>query len=100
METQTQTQKQKPLLVISVQEVMDQSGYHLNYRVVAFCSAKDTNVHCRWNAKPITPRLNISAEAEQKMPKVLKTAVREEDKVESSQTKIKEVQSSPSSASL
>lgn len=51
-----QKQKQKTLLVISVQEVMDQSGYHLNYRVVEFCFAKDTNVHCRWNAKPITPR--------------------------------------------
>lgn len=45
-------------------------------------------------------RLKTSTEAEQKMPKVLKTAAREEDKVESSQTKIKEVQRSPSSASL
>lgn len=45
-------------------------------------------------------KLKISAEAELKMPKVLKTAARKEDKVESSQTKIKEFQSSPSSASL
>lgn len=43
----TKTKTKKTLLVISVQEVMDQSGYHLNYRVVEFCSAKDTNVHCR-----------------------------------------------------
>jgi hypothetical protein len=44
-------------------------------------------------------RLSISAEAEQKMPKVLKTAASEQDKVESSQTKIKAAQSGCSSTS-
>lgn len=85
--------KKEMFLAISVQEVMDQSGYHLNYRIVEFCSTKNMNVHCRWNPEPVVPRDQTKdlAEAEQKMPKVLKTAAREEDKVESSQTKIKEV---------
>lgn len=92
----------KALLIISVQEVRDQSGYHLSYRIVEFCSAGDMSVHCRWSAGQLFPgtRLKSSAETEQKMPKVLKTAAREEDKVESSQTKIKESRSSLSSAFL
>lgn len=50
------------------------------------------SVHYRWSAGQLFPgtRLKISAEAERKMPEVLKTVAREEDKVEGSQTKIKE----------
>lgn len=46
----------KTLLIISVQEVRDQSGYHLSYRIVEFCSARDRSVHCRCSAGPIIPR--------------------------------------------
>lgn len=90
------------MLIISVQEVRDQSGYHLSYRIVEFCSARDRSVHCSAVQGRLFPGtgLKISAEAEQKMPQVLKTAAREEDKVESSQTKIKESRSSLSNTFL
>ena len=85
-----------------MQEVVEQSGYHLSCRTVEFCSAGDGSVHCRWSAGPILLRNQAthSAEAEQKMPKVLKTVAREEDKGGKQPEKIREVPSGPSTASL
>lgn len=85
------------LLIISVQELMDRPGHHLSSRIGTLSSARDRSVHCRRRAGPVIPRdqTEISAEAQQQMPKVLETVVTEEDKVESSQTKSRGVQSQP-----
>lgn len=81
---------------------MDASGYHPSCRAVAFCPARDWLGHCRGSGRQLCPgtRLKISAEAEQKMPQILKTVAREEDEVEGSQTKIKAITAAPPAQQL